>query len=55
MAKKGNRNLFVFQCSICKEKNQLGTKNTVNIKEKLAMNKFCKHCRKSTPHNEVKL
>ncbi|MBU1000276.1 50S ribosomal protein L33 [Patescibacteria group bacterium] len=55
MAKKGNRNLFVFQCSSCKNKNYTATKNTVNIKEKLTLNKFCKHCRKTNSHNEVKL
>ena len=55
MAKKGNRSLFSFQCSVCKTKDHLGTKNTVNIKEKLTLNKLCKQCRKSTPHNEVKL
>ncbi|MBI2085961.1 50S ribosomal protein L33 [Candidatus Daviesbacteria bacterium] len=55
MAKKGNRQLFSFQCSTCKSKNYTATKNTVNIKEKLALSKFCKHCRKSTEHKEVKL
>ncbi|MBI2019501.1 50S ribosomal protein L33 [Candidatus Daviesbacteria bacterium] len=55
MAKKGNRNIFLFQCSVCKNKNYTGTKNTVNIKEKLALNKFCSHDRKTTPHNEVKI
>ncbi len=52
---KGKRTLFHFQCSICKSKNYTATKNTVNIKEKLTLNKFCSHCRKTTPHNEVKL
>ncbi|MDO8573867.1 MAG: 50S ribosomal protein L33 [Candidatus Daviesbacteria bacterium] len=55
MAKKGNRSIFNFQCSVCKSKNYLGSKNTVNIKEKLTLNKFCKRCRKSEPHNEIKL
>ena len=52
---KNNRNLFSFQCSICKTKNHLGTKNTVNIKDKMSLSKFCATCRKATPHNEVKL
>ncbi|MBI2338297.1 50S ribosomal protein L33 [Candidatus Daviesbacteria bacterium] len=55
MAKKGNRNLFNLQCSVCKNRNYTASKNTVNIKEKLTLSKFCKQCRKSTPHNEVKL
>ena len=55
MAKKGNRNIFDFQCSICKQKNHMGTRNTVNIKDKLTMSKFCKHCRRTTPHQETKI
>ncbi|MBI2314575.1 50S ribosomal protein L33 [Candidatus Daviesbacteria bacterium] len=55
MAKKGNRQLFIFMCSVCKNKNYTNSKNTVEIKEKLTLSKFCKHCRKTTPHNEVKL
>lgn len=55
MAKKGNRNLFIFQCSVCKSKNYTASKNTVNIKEKLSLSKFCKHCRRHTEHSEVKI
>ncbi len=55
MAKKGNRNLFTFACSVCKSKNFTGSKNTVNIKEKLILKKFCKVCRKTTEHTEVKI
>ncbi len=55
MAKKGNRNLFIFQCAVCKAKNFTGSKNTVNNKEKLMFKKFCKSCRKTTEHNEIKL
>lgn len=55
MAKKGNRNIFSFQCSVCKNRNYIASKNTVKIKDKLTLNKFCKHCRKNTAHEEVKL
>ena len=55
MAKKGNRQLFNLQCSVCKNRNYLISKNTVNIKEKLILKKFCKMCRKTTEHNEVKI
>ncbi|MBI4038922.1 50S ribosomal protein L33 [Candidatus Daviesbacteria bacterium] len=54
MAKKGNRQIFLFQCPVCKNRNYISSKNTVNIKEKLTLNKFCKHCRKTTQHQEVK-
>ncbi|OGE29952.1 50S ribosomal protein L33 [Candidatus Daviesbacteria bacterium RIFCSPHIGHO2_02_FULL_36_13] len=52
---KNNRNLFMMQCSVCKEKNYTATKNTVNIKDKLLLSKFCQSCRKSTDHQEVKI
>ncbi|MDO8576760.1 MAG: 50S ribosomal protein L33 [Candidatus Daviesbacteria bacterium] len=55
MGKKGNRQLFNLQCSVCKNKNYLQSKNTVNIKEKLTLSKFCKQCRKHTEHKEIKL
>jgi len=55
MAKKGNRQLFNLQCSLCKNKNYLSSKNTVNIKDKLNFKKFCKNCRKTTEHAEIKL
>ncbi|MBI2018890.1 50S ribosomal protein L33 [Candidatus Daviesbacteria bacterium] len=55
MAKKGNRQLFQLQCSVCKNRNYTQSKNTVNIKDKLTLSKFCKHCKKHTPHNEVKI
>ncbi|MBI2329905.1 50S ribosomal protein L33 [Candidatus Daviesbacteria bacterium] len=55
MAKKGNRSIFNLQCSVCKNRNYLSSKNTVNIKEKITLNKFCPHDRKTTPHNEVKI
>jgi len=55
MAKKGNRQIFLFQCAVCKNKNYTASKNTVNIKEKLTLKKFCKHCRKTSEHTEVKI
>ncbi len=55
MAKKGNRQLFMFQCSVCKNLNYTSSKNTINIKEKLTLSKFCKQCRQQTEHNETKL
>ncbi|MBI3486075.1 50S ribosomal protein L33 [Candidatus Daviesbacteria bacterium] len=54
MAKKDNRQLLGLECSVCKSRNYITSKNTVNTKDKLTLNKFCKHCRKVTPHSEVK-
>ncbi len=55
MAKKGNRQLISFQCSECKNRNYTSSKNTINSKDRLTLNKFCKHCRKHTEHQEVKI
>lgn len=55
MAKKGNRQIFNLECSVCKNRNYLTSKNVINTKEKLAFKKFCKKCRKVTLHNEAKV
>ncbi len=55
MAKKGNRQIFNLECSVCNSKNYVTSKNVINTKEKLAMQKFCAVCNKSTLHNEVKI
>ncbi|MDD2823489.1 MAG: 50S ribosomal protein L33 [Candidatus Daviesbacteria bacterium] len=55
MAKKGNRQSFNLECSVCKSKNYVTEKNVTKTKEKLAFKKFCKKCRKATDHNETKL
>ena len=55
MAKKGARQIFNLQCSVCKHKNYLMSKNTSQIKDKLSFKKFCKLCRKVTEHSEVKI
>ncbi|MBI2020006.1 50S ribosomal protein L33 [Candidatus Daviesbacteria bacterium] len=52
MAKKGNRILIAFVCSVCKNRNYTSSKNTIEQKEKLTLNKFCKHCKKRTEHTE---
>lgn len=52
MAKKGQRQLFALLCTVCKSQNYLTEKNKVNTPDKLEFNKFCKTCRKVTPHKE---
>ncbi|MDP2671110.1 MAG: 50S ribosomal protein L33 [bacterium] len=54
MAKKGKRILINLACSECKNQNYTTEKNKINDPERVAFNKFCQHCRKVTPHNEVK-
>ncbi|MDO8618884.1 MAG: 50S ribosomal protein L33 [Candidatus Daviesbacteria bacterium] len=55
MAKKGNRQILTMQCSVCKSKNYVSTRNTINTKDKLAIEKFCAKCRKNSPHQEIKV
>jgi len=56
MAKKGAREIVAMICSVCKSQNYVTQRNKVNMdtkgKGKLQINKYCKHCRKSTPHKE---
>jgi len=52
MAKKGNRISIGLTCSVCKNRNYISSKNTIETKEKIALQKFCKHCRKITEHTE---
>ena len=54
MAKKGEHRIKVgLFCSICKNRNYVTTRNKLNTTEKLALSKFCSHCRKITAHKET--
>ena len=55
MAKKNeNRALVSLKCEECKNVNYTVEKNKKNTPEKLELNKYCKHCRKTTKHVETK-
>ncbi len=54
MAKKGGARITVgLTCTVCKNRNYVTTRNKLNTQEKLSLTKFCKFCRKKTPHKEV--
>jgi large subunit ribosomal protein L33 len=58
MAKKGARELVAMVCTICKSQNYITERNKVNMQTKgnetkLSLNKFCKRCKKVTPHKET--
>lgn len=55
MAKKGKVQKFHLTCSVCKQRNYVVKKNTMNTTDKLALSKFCEWCRKHTDHAETKL
>jgi large subunit ribosomal protein L33 len=52
MAKKGAREIVALVCSECKSQNYVTTRNKLNMEGKLEINKFCKNCKKYTPHKE---
>lgn len=54
MAKKGNRKDIGLECSVCHSRNYVTSKNTIEQKDKITLNKYCKKCRKSTSHSEYK-
>lgn len=52
---KSKRIKVQLECEVCKNRNYVTPRNPENTKEKLAFVKFCRHCRKITPHKEVKI
>jgi large subunit ribosomal protein L33 len=54
MAKKGSRILFGLVCEVCNTQNYVVEKNKVNTTSALKLKKYCKKCRKTTPHKEKK-
>ncbi len=48
------REFIIIECTICKNKNYTAKKNKKKHQNKLELNKYCKFCRKHTPHKEVK-
>ena len=48
------RDIILFQCTECKDKNYSSMKNKKNTTEKLQLSKYCRHCRKHTAHKETK-
>ena len=54
MAKKANRMVVTLACTVCKERNYTTEKNRKNDTARIAMNKYCKSCRKHTEHREEK-
>ena len=41
-------------CSECKQRNYDTTKNKKNDPDRIEMSKYCRFCRKHTPHKESK-
>jgi len=47
-------NMIKFECTSCKRINYFSHKNKKLLKERLELKKYCKHCKKHTPHKETK-
>ena len=43
-----------MECTECKRRNYTTTKNKNKHNERIEMAKYCRHCRRHTPHKEIK-
>ena len=48
-------NLLRMKCTICKQANYYTSKNKKLVERKLEYKKFCKWCKKHTPHKEARI
>jgi large subunit ribosomal protein L33 len=48
------RDNIILQCSECKNRNYVTTKNKKKTTARLEFSKFCPFCRKHKPHKETK-
>jgi len=48
------RDNIQLACGECKRRNYTSTRNKKKQTERLEVRKYCKFCRKHTPHKEVK-
>lgn len=45
---------ITLACQECKNRNYNTTKNKKNNPDRIEMNKYCRFCKKHTPHKETK-
>lgn len=48
-------NLLRMKCTVCKSANYYTSKNKKKVERKIELKKFCKKCKKRTPHKEVRM
>ena len=48
------RDIISLACTECQRRNYSTTKNRRKSSERLELNKYCRFCRKHTPHKESK-
>ena len=54
MAAKGPRENIILECTECKNRNYMTSKNKRNNTYRLEKIKYCKFCKKRTTHKETK-
>jgi large subunit ribosomal protein L33 len=47
--------LITLRCTACKRKTYYTRKNKKLVERKIEFKKYCKWCRKSTPHKEARI
>ena len=48
------REIITLACTVCKRRNYVTTKNKKNDPDRLELRKYCRWCRKHTPHRETR-
>ena len=48
------REIITLACGQCKRRNYSTMKNKKNDPDRLERRKYCRYCRKHTPHKDVK-
>ena len=48
------REIITLECTVCKRRNYLTKKNKKKTPGRLELKKYCRFCRKHTPHRETK-
>jgi large subunit ribosomal protein L33 len=48
------RDIVTMACNECKRRNYTSLKNKKNDPDRLEMKKYCKWCKKHTPHRETR-
>ncbi len=48
------RDRITLECTECKQRNYVSTKNKRNTSERIELKKYCKFCKTHTVHKETK-
>ncbi|MFH1088246.1 MAG: 50S ribosomal protein L33 [Patescibacteria group bacterium] len=54
VSRKDKRPIIKLMCEECKQGVYRSRKNPINTPDRMKLNKYCKVCRKHTPHKEAK-